>query len=345
MNQTTVGRVLTWLADATGKDVTCDRPAMVQLLNDVRQLAYSNGQVLQRAKPSYLCVPVQCFCAECDPGYCGCSGSGATWPGITLPQWMLQPTVLFRQGVSMPYVTRWTSYEADPTATARQEFTFQDMGDTYVLERDPGCTDPFVLQIMATRCGNLQSVTGSQSVTDPQSVTVSYTDDLGKSVTEAIPLKQGQWTTSSHKVRSLMPAGVRLPLDLRGLIKVRASGVDVAQWDPGMDVPAFRRVRLTGSCACGQGQSIAVKGVRRFTRLWDDHDIVEHDNRMAWAAGADFVRTVGQSKMDQAEIANAMFKRNLFDGFMESEAAAQDTGHRRRLPISRTLNQPNRFGI
>jgi hypothetical protein len=49
--------------------------------------------------------------------------------------------------------------------------------------------------------------------------------------------------------------------------------------------------------------------------------------------------------MDQAEIANAMFKRNLFDGFIASEAEAEDTGHRRRVPLASTFNRPNRFGI
>lgn len=47
MNQTTVGRVLTWLADATGKDAVCDRVKLVELMNDIRQLAWSNRQVAQ----------------------------------------------------------------------------------------------------------------------------------------------------------------------------------------------------------------------------------------------------------------------------------------------------------
>jgi hypothetical protein len=331
MNQTTVERVLGWLAQATGKDAVCDREMLVELMNDIRQLAYSNQQILQHAKPAYLCVPIQCFCPACDPGYCGCSANGQPWAGVTLPSWMLQPTLIFRQGVALPYVTRWTAYEPVPNSP-RHEHTFQDMGGTYVLEKDPGCEEPFILEMMATKCGTHQKVT------------VSYLDDQDQTVTETVGLKTGTWTTVQHKVKAIMPAGVRLPLDLTGPVKVRANGVDVATWDPGIDVPGFRRVRLTGSCACGVG-TVAVKGIRRFTRLWDNQDIVEHDNRMAWAAGADFVRTVGQSKMDQAEIANAMFKRNLFDGFIASEAEAEDTGHRRRVPLASTFNRPNRFGI
>lgn len=331
MNQTTVARVIGWLAEATGKDAACDREKMVELMNDIRQLAYSNQQILEHAKPAYICVPIQCFCPACDPGFCGCSASGQPWAGVTLPAWMQQPTLIFRQGVALPYVTRWTSYEPVPGAT-RTQLTFQDMGDTYVFEKDPGCTEPFILEFMGTKCGNNQQIT------------TSYLDDLGKAVTESVTLKSGQWTSASHKVSAIQPAGVRLPLDLKAPVKVRANGVDVATWEPGMDVPAFRRVRITGPCACGTG-SLAVKGIRRFTRLWGDHDIVEHDNRMAWAAGADFVRTVGQSKMDQAEIANAMFKRNLFDGFIASEADAEDSGHRRRVPLASTFNQPNRFGL
>ena len=333
MNQTTVERVLGWLADATGKDAACDREKLVELMNDIRQLAYANKQVLEHAKPAFLCVPVQCFCPACDPGYCGCQETtGESWPGITLPAWMLQPTVIFRQGMALPYVTRWTSYAPVP-GHPNEDYTFQDMGDTYVLERDPGCSDPFLLEFMGTICG-----TG-------QKITLSYLDDLKKPVTESIVLKSGVWSKASHKVTAIMPAGVRLPLNLKAPIKVRANGVDVAQWDPGIDVPAFRRVRLTGSCACGNGQTIAVKGIRRFSRLWDDHDIVEHDNRLAWSAGAHFVASVDQSKMDQSEIANAMFKRNLFDGFISSESEAEDTGHRRRVPMAMTMNAPNPYGI
>ena len=68
MNQTTVARVLGWLADATGKDAACDREKLVELMNDIRQLAYANKQVLEHAKPAYICVPVQCFCPASDPG-------------------------------------------------------------------------------------------------------------------------------------------------------------------------------------------------------------------------------------------------------------------------------------
>jgi len=244
---------------------------------------------------------------------------------------MLQATVIFRQGTALPYVTRWTSYDPVP-GQQRQEMTFQDMGDTYVLEKEPGCTDPFILEIMGTKCGQNQKVT------------ITYLDDQNKTVTESIPLKQGTWTSAQYKVSAIMPAGVRLPLDLQGPIKVRANGIEVAQWDPGIDVPAFRRIRINGPCACGCG-TVAVKGIRRFTRLWDDLDIVEHDNRMAWSAGAHFIRTVNQSEMDQAQIANAMFKRNLFDGFIASEADAEDTGHRRRVPIAAIFNRPNPYGI
>ena len=49
--------------------------------------------------------------------------------------------------------------------------------------------------------------------------------------------------------------------------------------------------------------------------------------------------------MDQAEIANAMFKRNLFDGFIFSESDAEDTGHRRRVPMAMIFNAPNPYGI
>ncbi len=331
MNQTTVGRVIHWLADATGKDAACDREKLVELMNDIRQLAYSNKQVIEHAKPAYICVPVQIFCPACDPGYCGCQAiTGTVWQGVTLPGWMLQPTVIFRQGVALPYVTRWTSYAPVP-GNQRREFSFQDMGDTYVLERDPGCTDPFLLEFMAVRCGI------------DQKITISYLDEFKKPVTESIPLKAGVWTIASHKVSAIMPSGVRLPLNLLGPVKVRANGVDVAQWDPGIDVPAFRRIRITQPC--DGGHTLAIKGIRRFSRLSDEHDIVEHDNRMAWEAGAHFVSTIGQSKMDQAEIANAMFKRNLFDGFIASETDAEDTGHRRRVPIASTFNQPNCFGI
>jgi hypothetical protein len=333
MNQTTVGRVLTWLAEATGKDAACDRPFLVDLLNDIRQLAYSNAQVLQHAKPSYLCVPVQCFCSTCDVGSCGCQASGQPWAGITLPQWMHQATVLFRRdGIAMPYVTRWTSYNVHPGERVK-EMTWQDMGDTYVLEKDPPCSEPFLLEFMATVCGANQAVT------------ISYLDDLKKPVTESVTLKQGEWVGLSQKVSSLLPSGVRVPLDLRGPIRVRAAGVQVAQWEPGIDVPAFRRIRLTGSCQCENGGTVAVKGIRRFSRLWDDHDIVEHDNRTAWVAGAHFIRTVNQSEMDQAQIANAMFKKNLFDGFIASEATAEDTGHRRSVPLAQTFNRPGPLGM
>lgn len=114
MNRTTVGRVLSLLAEATGKDAGCDRLMLVELMNDIRQLAWSNRQMLKHAKPAFLCVPVQCFCPACDPGHCGCSREGPPWPGISLPGWMFQPVVLFRQGQSMPCVFRWNSCEAVP---------------------------------------------------------------------------------------------------------------------------------------------------------------------------------------------------------------------------------------
>lgn len=322
MNQTTVERVIGWLAEATGKDVACDRPALVELMNDIRQLAYSNRQVLEHAKRAFLCAPVQRFCSACGPGYCGCSGGAEGWSGVTLPSWMLQPTMIFHQGVSMPYVSRWASYSADPGS--RSLYEFQDMGDDYVFERDPGCVEPFILELMALKCG------------PSQTVTVSYIDDQNKTVTEdPVLLKQGYWMPASRKVKSIMPSGVQMPLSLQGPIRVRASGVDVAQWEPGIDVPKFRRVRINSPCSEG---SLAIEGIRRFGRLWGDRDVVEHDNRMAWVAGAHFVRTVDRSKMDQAEIANAMFKRNLFDSFIESEAASEQTGKRTRVPVHTSFN-------
>jgi len=329
MNQTTVGRVVGWLAEAIGKDAVCDRDKLIELMNDIRQMAYNNRQVLEHAKPSYICVPVQCFCPACDPGYCGCSASGQPWAGVTLPKWMKQAVMIFRQGVTLPYVTRWASYE--PQASQNFEWKFEDMGDTYVFERDPGCTEPFILEVMGTKCGS------------GQLVTASYIDDIGQFVTHSIPLVQGKWTAFPTKVKSMAPSGVRLPLDLKGPVKVRANGVDVAQWDAGEDVPTYRRIRINGDCVCGQGKTIAVKGLRRFTRLYDQLDIVEHDNRVAWVAGAQFIRTTAASKMDQAEIANAMFKQNMFDAFIGAEAAVEDTGHRRKMNFQDTFNQPSNF--
>lgn len=328
MNQTTVGRVLTWLADATGRDAACDREKLIELMNDIRQLAYSNQQILEHAKPAYICVPVQRFCPECQPGYCGATGM-VGFTGITLPSWMLQPTLVFQQGRSLPYVTRWSSYALDPN-NQPEPFSFQDMGDQYVLEKDPDCHGPFVLEMMATKCKA------------GQKVTITYEDQSGARRTEDVELKAGTWVKVSHGITHILPGSVRLPLDLQSPVLVRSEGQILAQWEPGIDVPAFRRVKIP---ACHGFGSVAVKGIRRFSRLWDSNDIVEHDHRMAWKAGADFVMSVASSKMDESEVGNAMFKRNLFDGFIASEAESEDIGHRRKVRIATNFNAVSPLGM
>jgi len=306
MTYTTLAQALKWVASGSGMNVNQRRDEVVELANRVRNKFY-NWYDLANFKPTIdICLEVQCFCTTCS-----CE---KTFVGVTLPRDVAGMEAMWHLGEPIALYGGYKEYrwgQQPGNSPLSESF---DMGDDYPTERDiVPCGAVSRVTLQATRredCGKV--------------VKLDYLDAGGQRHTERITLANQPVLSDRDVAQFVRPGGVILPAGRVGnVILAQESGRILSQYTPDEIVPGYRRMKIGGTC--GAGDVVLVRASRRYTDVYDDEDLVEANNALAWEATAralTFLKSTDASlNYEQKAESHFAFARNELIG-----GGAQETG-------------------
>ena len=279
---------LSWLASESGRSVESHRKELVEQLNDARRLFYSLNNRIRLDFHIDACFSVKEFYEPCLT--CGCEPE--VYYGITLPQEMEQVESVWIGTTPVTIYNRWLQYR-DGIQGKGSSVKAIDVGNDFPIQSEwhPNkCIKPVFMASNQADCGKV--------------ITVTFTNANNEERRETLKLATTGVSTTSE-VRSLKrPGGIVLPADLAGGIEVYdcMGGQHLGFFHPKVDVPAFRRLKLTGVCC---GSIVHVHATRRFTNVEFDWEVIETDNKLAIMEAMRYLKIMAVNSSDAQWIAKA----------------------------------------
>lgn len=262
---TSFGRTLSWVAAERGWNLSRERDKAVKETNRVRQWVFSAYSRRKLAVDVEECIKADEFCSDCND-------CAKTYIGISLPEEFISAAGIWLNGAPIQANSRWREFQEGINRVCAGKLQGTYVGVPAPTERD------------IAPCGSCAHV-GFQAMSQQdngKTVVVQYTDINGRDHTNQIILKHGSYVQTSTPVRFFaQPGGVTLPTDLCGGVLVAqmdASLRILSEYKPWQHKPAYRRLSLPGVCC---GQSVLVRGNRRYHDLYFDHETAEVDNELA----------------------------------------------------------------
>lgn len=279
---------LEWIAAEKGRSVDGNRKELITYLNDARRLFYSIFQKVRLDAHIEACFLVKEFYEPCIE----CNGSPATYLGITLPPEMEQVEAAWIGTTPITSYNKWMEYQ-DGIKGKGSSLKMIDMGNDYPLQIDwnpSKCIKPVFVPINSSDVG--------------KEVVVNFLDSNNESRMERLRLS-GSGSATTSEVRSFKrPAGIVLPPNLAGGIEVYdcIGGANLGFLHPKISIPSFRRMKVTDVCC---GSTIQVRGLRRFTEIEFDWEVVETDNKLAILEALRYLAIMSVNSSDAQWIAKA----------------------------------------
>jgi len=140
---------------------------------------------------------------------------------------------------------------------------------------------------------------------------------------------------TSRDVRGFVrPGGVVLPSGRKGMVVLaQEDGRILSNYAPDESVPGYRRLKFTGGCDCDQ---VLVRATRQYAEVFEDDDVVENNNILAWEAAARYLKflqsTDPSGAYEQKAIAHAAICRKELIG---AEDQAEGRGFIKRIQLTR----------
>jgi len=319
MTYTTLAQALRWVAVGAGINANQRRDEAVEIANRVRNKFYNWYDQANFTPTIDVCLEVQCFCVDCS-----CENN---YFGITLPRDVSGIEAMWRLGDPVAMYGRYKEYRWGQQPAKSCLLESFDQGDDFPTERDIfPCGAATRLTLAAVRkedCGKV--------------VKIEYLDSGGQRFVERVVLANQPVLTERDVAHVVRPGGIVLPAGRVGdVILAQEGGRILSQYTPDETVPGYRRMKIGGTC--GAGDQVMVKGARRFTEVFDDEDIVEANNALAWEATAralTFLKSTDASLNYEAKAEShfAFGKNELIGG------GAQETGKGfiRRVDLSHKI--------
>jgi hypothetical protein len=108
--------------------------------------------------------------------------------------------------------------------------------------------------------------------------------------------------------------GVSLPSGRTGGIKIAdADGYELSIYAPWETVPNYRRMKVPAGCGC---ETVLVQGVKKFQKIYFDHDIVEVGNGLIIEAAGRYFK-YGENTTEAKEINRAQFDKSDMAALMK----------------------------
>lgn len=265
-NYALAGEVLDWIAQPYGE---CDRAKLWPVLNEIRQRMY----LLYESLPLFditMCFEVQEFCAECNI----CRD---TYRGVTLPREFQNVEAMWYGDTPVELYSSWREWQQGIAPECSCALEKYDLPGSFASERDPIFNRPERLRVSPILTADF----GGTAV-------VRYIDHTGVNHVESLPLQLNGALTEFPARGLAQGAGFSKKRTQGGVTLSTESGRMLSMYAPDETVPSYRRIKITGIPQfCAQ---VNIRGSRKFHPVYAETDVVETDNRVAFAEMARFIR-------------------------------------------------------
>lgn len=322
---TTLSQALRWVESGAGISATNERDRAVEMANRVRRYFYN---LYEEARQNFAvegCFAVQEFCQNCND-------CGETYRGITLPKEFAGPEAAWRNDQPIRMFGRWREYRWGIQGDPNCRLQFFDQGDDFPTERD---IDP---------CGGAVRVTlrAMRREDCGKEVKLDYYDVDGQRFQERVTLHPDGVLTEREVRGFVRPGGVVLPSGRKGMVVLaQEDGRILSQYAPDESVPAYRRLKFTSGCDCDQ---VLVRATRQYGEVFEDDDIVENNNILAWEAAArylTFIKSTDPSgAYEQKAMAHAAICRRELIG---AEDQKEGRGFLKKFQMTRGPRRSHRL--
>jgi hypothetical protein len=286
MGYASTKQAIDWLASDMGRKADRDRAEILIRLNDVRRLFYSIYQKIRLNFYSEACFPVKMLYEKGQNG-------PQTYPGITLPQEMEQIEAIWSGVTPLPIYNNWYEYKGSIKSGLSQIPRSIDMGGDHPLPIDWNpelAVHPKFIATDVADCGKI--------------VSVSFVDSNNENVREDLKLSTDGVATTGWAKSIRRPGGIVLPTDLVGGVMVQdaATSAFLGHLAPSNTIPAFRRLKLTGTC---EGECVQVRATRKYADVFYDWEVVETDNKLAIVEAYRYLKIMEVNSSDAQWLAKA----------------------------------------
>ena len=273
------------LAEAMGLHWEQDRPEVVKYLNKYRELLYTMYDKFKLFDNVFHCISVTEFPQIC-AGDCQCD----TYHGFTLPNDILSVEAVYSYGRPLTLRSRWRESH-NGLGTRGSQISALEMAETFCTERD--LTAPSRIRLFTEREEDAGKL-----------VYVDVVTKAGRAQRICFKLVHEGWAVSTVLVGKIV--NVSLPAGRLGSIKLaQSNGYELSAYTPSETVPNYRRMKVTAHCGCNV---VLVQGVKRFQKIYFDHDIVEVGNGLIIESAGRYFK-YGETTTEKNELQRAVFDK------------------------------------
>lgn len=256
-----------WIANAYG---TNDPETLTEVINAIRREWYAWYEDTAIFVDVEECFEVQTFPL-------GCNRVADCYRGITLPRGWESIEAMWLNDRPVQMFDRWRQWQDGLACPCDNALAKYDMGDSFPTERDmiPGRACKLVAQALSPKdIGKRFVIRGTSFTGDP--------------IEQAFSLETRPQVSALPFLSINQPGGIVMDLMEGRVALAQDGGRLLSVYAPGEQVPAYKRVKITG---LPSGHSyVIIRGARRYVELFDDYDVVESDNSRAWESMARAIR-------------------------------------------------------
>ena len=307
------------MAGAMGFDWATQREEVVLYLNKYRELLYNGYGTFKLFDDLFYCFCATEFQERCDVD---CQGESRTYRGFTLPHDVAAVAAAWESGYPLTARSRWreTLTGRVPSGPVTEVF---EMAEQFATERDPDGLVP--LKMFAA---------SAEDAGKEVRVVVRDADWQEKEL--VFKLAGDSWVSVGTLVREIR--SVSLPTGRCGMVTIaQQDGYELSKYAPAEIAPNYRRFKIADGCST---VSVLIQGVRRYTDVFDDHDLVEVGSRLVIEAAGRFFK-YGENTVDEKEIKRAGVDLSTMNGYLDGliarhrGSAKQDGSPYRGRPFPR----------
>lgn len=294
IDPTTVEHAGAIMAGTLGLNWPRDRSAILEYINDFRDLLYNSYQDLKLFDNVFHCICISSF-----PEMCGhpCDASPC-YQGFVLPDDVASVESAWEYGLPLKVRSRWREahFGLDSQDTPRIDIV--EMAEQTCTERA------------------LQSVCGLKVYCETAEdsglkVRVEAIMHDGERKTLCFDLRADGWAVVNRPVRQIV--SISLPPGRKGnIVLAQSDGYQLGVYGPHETVPVYRKFRVVTLCRSG---TVLIQGAKRFVPVCNDHDVVEIGSRMILKSAASFLK-FRENTTERKDLNRAAYDKTEMGGYL-----------------------------
>lgn len=328
LTQTTLAQAAYTMAKSLGLRFPDDRAEVIENVNLLRNLIYNKYPQFPLFDNAFVCLPLCKIPIDCTKDICG---NNFYW-GATLPPNIASITAAWHNKAPLRLHSRWQEVNNGLVTEHGLECAVYPVDEQTVTFRRQKATTKMLLY---AHDRNDEGKTVYMDVYDENNEQKRLELKLkGDGVVETpIPVK--------HIVSIVLPFGREGSVTLS-----QEDGYELSRYAPQEHVPLYTliKVNVPITCEC-EGQSILIKGAKKYYDVYYDTDIVEISDPILLEKGAVHLRYRNSKERDEQILAD----RSLADLYVNLDGViARHKGRARQsvlrfAPINRTTNLLRRW--